>query len=192
MRILSVCECTHKNLTYTRSSQISSIIYHPLSIPSAPMPHSLPLQPSFLRPPWSLQRSCPIRRLLIALLQNKCMRLAVVFIHLMSDWCIACPLSQIQEGISLPRGNYVWRSTDRLRGSVWHLLVAFGYCRCTILSTGGQVGRGQFPPHPLLGSEWRYHVLSPEIQFAVFSWEFPLPFVILYFPLVSYGITYMN
>lgn len=101
----SVCECTHKNLTYTRSSQISSIIYHPLSIPSAPMPHSLPLQPPFLRPPWSLQCSCPMRRLLFALLQNKCMRLAVVFIHLMSDWCIACPLSQIQEGISLPRGN---------------------------------------------------------------------------------------
>lgn len=47
----------------------------------------------------------PMRRLLFALLQNKCMRLAVVFIHLMSDWCIACPLSQIQEGISLPWGN---------------------------------------------------------------------------------------
>lgn len=47
----SVCVSALTKTSRTRSSQISSIIHCPLPIPSATIPRSLPLQPSFLRPP---------------------------------------------------------------------------------------------------------------------------------------------
>lgn len=48
----SLCVSALTKTSCTRSSQMSSIIHHALPIPSATIPHSLPPQPSFHRPPW--------------------------------------------------------------------------------------------------------------------------------------------